>query len=149
MINRDRWNMHDRFFSLLGIIAILVSCNYLGFTQAVPALSKKDEERIAKVQKDLRKIGLGNTITVSRIDNRDFFGRVKTIGSSDFEIVETDSKQIQIFKYADIKNVREGDGTAAYADGKRRNRRTRWVVLAAGLAAIILIPVIALSGEGN
>lgn len=149
MLKTSRWNMRDRFFSLIGILAILVSCNYIAFMQAAPALSKKDEERIAKVQKDLRKIGLGNTITVSRIDNRDFFGRVKAIGSSDFEIVETDSKQVQIFKYEDIKNVREGDGTAAYADGKRRNRRTRWVVLAAGLAAIILIPVIALSKEGN
>lgn len=111
------------------------------------APSPKDIKRIEKVRKDVEKTGVGNTITVSRIDNRDFFGRVRAVGLDDFEITETDSKQVQIFRYRDIKNVREGDGTLGYADGKRRNRRSRWFVLAGGIAAIFAVVAIAASGD--
>jgi hypothetical protein len=135
--------MKKSVISTLVSIALLISGNYIVLSQAsIPAPSQKDLERIAKVKKDLNKIGVGKTITVSRVDNRDFFGRVKSIGENDFEIVETDSKQIQIFNYLDIKNVRAGDGNNRYVGGQRKNPRSKWFVFGGSVAAILIIAVV-------
>lgn len=138
--------MQKVIFSTLVSIGLLLSSSPLAFSQTgSTAMSKKDLERIAKVKKDLADIGVGNTITVSRLDNRDFFGRVKSIGADDFEVAETDSKQVQIFKYADIKNVRSGDGQRGYISGRKNNRSRPYVL--AGLIGGLIVGLLVIANE--
>lgn len=133
----------------LPLILLFVTFFILGTQRAdaqapTASLSKQDAERIAKVKKDIAKIGVDKEVTVSRIDNRDFFGRVQKIGVDDFEIVETDSKIVQIFKYVDIKNVRSGDGRVSALTGKRSNSRFRRIrlIIAAGVLVTAVIVVV-------
>lgn len=128
----------------LGIIlTLLIGNSGAALAQTSPQPnSAKDLERIEKVKKDINDIGVGKTITVSRIDNRDFFGRVKSIGNDDFEITDSDSKQVHIFKYVDIKNVRPGDGKIM-SSGRRRNSRSAKYVVAGIVGGIIAFAVIA------
>lgn len=136
--------MQLTLLSIFVSIALLITSNHLVFSQSnSPALSEKDIKRIAKVKKDLNDIGVGKTITVSRLDNRDLFGRVQSIGPDHFEIVETDSKQVQMFRYVEIKNVRSGDGSTRYADGQRRNPRSGKYIALGIIGGIVLIGVIA------
>lgn len=126
------------FISVIVTFAVLITANQMAFSQVTVApVSNKDTKRVEKVKRDLSDIGRGNTITVSRIDNRDFFGRVKDIGDDDFEITETDTNRVQIFKYVDIKNVRKGDGQTGYRSG-RRNHRSRPYVIAGLVGGLIL-----------
>ncbi|MEQ1606348.1 MAG: hypothetical protein ABL999_15915 [Pyrinomonadaceae bacterium] len=136
--------MKRTFFSAMAAFAVFITANQLAFSQvSVAPVSNKDTKRIEKVKRDLEDIGVGNTITVSRIDNRDFFGRVKSIGAADFEVVETDSKVTQIFKYVDIKNVRSGDGQIM-AMGTRKNRRHRWIIPIVFVGGLIALTAIGL-----
>ena len=138
--------MQKVIFSTLVSIGLLLSSSPLAFSQTgSTAMSKKDLERIAKVKKDLADIGVGNTITVSRLDNRDVFGRVKSIGADDFEVAESDSKQVQIFKYADIKNVRSGDGQRGYISGRKNNRSRPYVL--AGLIGGLIVGLLVIANE--
>lgn len=138
--------MQKVIFSTLVSIGLLLSSSPLAFSQTGSmTMSKKDLERIAKVKKDLADIGVGNTITVSRLDNRDFFGRVKSIGADDFEVAESDSKQVQIFKYADIKNVRSGDGQRGYISGRKNNRSRPYVL--AGLIGGLIVGLLVIANE--
>ncbi len=105
-----------------------------------------DAERIAKVKKDLSNIGVGKEVTVSRKDNRDFFGRVQKIGVDDFEIIETDSNIVQIFKYEDIKNVRSGDGKLSPMTGKRNNSRLLRIVAFVAVGVLVAAIVIVVKG---
>lgn len=143
--------MKKHIFTIFVTSTLLIVSNQLAFSQVpnTSSLSNKDLKRIAKVKKDLDKIGVGNTITVSRLDDRDFFGRVKKIGSADFEITETDSKQVQIFRYEDIKNVRKGDGAIGMR-GTRTNSRRKWIVFGAVIVGlVVLLPVIGLAGDSD
>lgn len=133
--------MRTRTTATLVAFLLLIACNQLAFSQT--PVSSQDAKRIEKVKKDVEKIKVGNTITVSRLDNRDFFGRVKSIGNDDFEIIETDSKQVLSFKYVDIKNVREGDGNNRYVGGQRKNPRSKWFVFGGAIAALFVIVVVA------
>lgn len=138
--------MQKVIFSTLVSIGLLLSSSQLAFSQTgSTAMSKKDLDRIAKVKKDLADIGVGNPITVSRLDNRDFFGRVKAIGTDDFEVAESDSKQVQIFKYADIKNVRSGDGQRGYISGRKNNRSRPYVL--AGLIGGLIVGLLVIANE--
>lgn len=138
--------MQKVIFSTLVSIGLLLSSSQLAFSQTgSTAMSKKDLDRIAKVKKDLADIGVGNPITVSRLDNRDFFGRVKAIGTDDFEVAESDSKQVQIFKYADIKNVRSGDGQRGYISGRKNNRSRPYVL--AGIIGGLIVGLLVIANE--
>lgn len=138
--------MQKVIFSTLVSIGLLLSSSQLAFSQTgSTAMSKKDLDRIAKVKKDLADIGVGNPITVSRLDNRDFFGRVKAIGTDDFEVAESDSKQVQIFKYADIKNVRSGDGQRGYISGRKNNRSRPYVL--AGIIGGLIVGLLVIAHE--
>jgi len=134
--------MQRTVLSTFVLIAVLITSNQLTFSQAnTSTLSPADIKRIEKVKRDLADIGVGKTITVSRLDNRDFFGKVKTIGTIDFEIVETDSKRVQMFNYLDIKNVRSGDGVIAVT-GQRKNNRGRnisFIAVLGGLLVLVLV----------
>lgn len=137
--------MHRTIVSIFVSMTLLITSNYLAFSQT-PS-SEKELKRIAKIKKDLAKIGLGNTITVSRLDKRDFFGRVKNIGSDDFEIVETDSGQALSFKYSDLKNVRKGDGERNLITGKRKNPQRGWLYGAILFGVLFTVLGIALSDK--
>lgn len=131
-------------FSAVVAFAVVTIANQLAFAQVTVAPAPdKDTKRIEKVKRDLSDIGRGNTITVSRLDNRDFFGRVKDIGDDDFEIVETDTNKVHIFKYVDIKNVRSGDGKTGYRSGRRNPRSGKYVVAGLGAGLVVLLLVVA------
>lgn len=131
------------FISLSLVLAFFIGSSSFAFAQtAAQTLSAKELDRIGKVKEDLNDIGAGNTITVTRIDNRDFFGKVKSIGKDDFEIVDSDSKQVHLFKYVDIKNVRSGDGKIT-ARGNRRNNRSSKYIIAGVVGGLIAFAVIA------
>lgn len=135
-----------RFLSVvLFLVAFFIVTTPKTAAQASPTTpSSSDAERIAKVKKDLADIGVGKEITVSRKDNKDFFGRVKTIGTSDFEVIEIDYGVVQIFKYEDVKNVRSGAGSISRITGKRGNSRVKRIIgfAAVGVAVVAVVVVI-------
>ena len=74
---------------------------------------------LEKLKKEVEKIGIGNKITVIRLDKQEFYGSVTKIEADGFQIDEVDLKQALSFKFTDLKDVRKGYGGKNYAVGKR------------------------------
>lgn len=138
--------MRNIVCSALACVAILVAGTQHAFTQITEA-DLKAGERPRRVQRELKEIGLGNPITVSRMDEKDFFGIVKEIGDAEFKILEADNNVVQIFKYEDVKNVRPGIGSRNPFTGKRKNPRNSKVWAGVVAAGILLTIGVLLSKE--
>ena len=89
--------MRQTLLAILTTLAILVTSNHLCFAQTNPADSSQKKQmqtaKREKLKKQVEKIGIGGKITVIRLDNRDFDGKVGNIEIDGFQIVEVDSKQ--------------------------------------------------------
>jgi hypothetical protein len=151
MIDSNVRTLIQKLISTIACIAVTLAAAHIGLGQSSTSEQvSKDAKRIDKVRKDVAAIGLGGGITVSRVDNRDFFGNIQKIGSDDFEVADADANTVHVFKYADIRNVRPGAGVKNRITGKRSNSRTRKVLGWAGigaLAALFVVIIVGLSDD--
>lgn len=117
--------MRRSFLSVFTILTLLIIGNRVCFAQTNPANSpsKKEIQTAAKekLRKKVEKIGIGGKITVIRLDEKDFYGKITAIEADGFQIDDVDSAQTIDFKYAELKKVKKGDGERNLLTGKRNN----------------------------
>lgn len=139
--------MKNPLFAILAILAIFGSSNHLCFAQSNSSQTTKAQKNLEKIKKKVEKIGVGEKITVVKLNGQDFYGSVSSIEADDFQIVDVDTKQIHQFKYSEVKKIHPGDGERNLITGKRNNPRRGWLYGAAILGGILILTVIGLSDK--
>jgi hypothetical protein len=137
--------MQHSLLATLASLALLITSNHLCFAQTNPAnpsqMKQVQAAALEKLKKQVEKIGIGKKVTVTRLDEREFYGSVSNIEADGFQIDEVDSNQTVGFKYTELKKVGKGYG------GKRISTRKSLLVGAALLGGLFLILGIALSDK--
>lgn len=143
--------MRNTLLATLASLAILITSNHLCFAQTNPANSSQTKQvkaaKLEKLKEQIEKIGIGGKITVIRLDERGFYGKVSNIEADSFQIEEVDLKQTLTFKYAEIKKVKTGDGERNLITGRRVNPKKGWLYGIAILGAVAVILAIGLSDK--
>ncbi len=137
--------------AVLASLALLITSNHLCFAQTNPANSSPMKQvqaaKLEKLKKQVEKIGIGGKITVIRLDERDFYGRVSNIEADGFHIEEVDLKQTLTFKYTEVKKIKTGDGEKNLITGRRVNPKKGWLYGVAIFGTLFVILGIALSDK--
>ena len=138
--------MRNTFSATLAFLAVLITGNHLCFAQTNSTNSSQTKQiktaKLEKLKKQVEKIGVGGKITVIRLDERDFYGKVSNIEADGFEIEEIDLKQTLAFKYSEVKKIKTGDGEKNLISGKRFNPKKSWlygIVIFGALAVVLAI----------
>jgi hypothetical protein len=143
--------MGHTLLATLACLAILVTGNHMCFAQTNPANSSQAKQvktsKLKKIKKQVEKIGVGGKITVIRLDERDFYGKVSNIETDGFQIEEVDLKQTLVFKYSEVKKIKTGDGEKHLVTGKRFNPKKGWLYGIAIFGALAVILAIGLSDK--
>jgi hypothetical protein len=129
------------------LIAIVATGLCMG--QGLPAPPQQDS--VDKIKLDVAKIGLGNKITVIRLDGREVYGSIRRIDATGFQIEEADQRFTVDFKYDELQGVRKGYGIKGYGGKRLPPSNKKWIVTAVviGAAAIsIAIGVAARHHDG-
>lgn len=132
-------------------LALLITSNRLCFAQTNPANSSQTKQtktaKSDKIKKQVEKIGVGGKITVIRLDERDFYGKVSNIETDGFQIEEVDLKQTLAFKYAEVKKIKSGEGEKNLITGKRANPKRGWIYGVAIFGTLAVLLAIGLSDK--
>lgn len=140
--------MRRSILVVLMLTALLVIENRVCLAQTN---SKKEVQAAAleKLKKKINDIGIGGKITVIKLDERKFFGKITGIEDDAFQISDVDSGQTIVFKYAELKKVQKGDGERNAFTGKRNNPSAKRGLLfgAAIFGTLIVLIVIGLSDK--
>ncbi len=143
--------MRQTLLSTLVTLAILITNNHLCFAQTNPANSSQTTQvktaKLEKLKKRVEKIGVGGEITVIRLDERDFYGKVSNLEADGFQIDEVDLKQTIDFKYTEIKKIKTGEGGKSLITGKRANHKNGWVFGVAIFGTLFVLLGVALSND--
>ena len=108
------------------------------------SVSLQLDEKAQEIKNQVVKIGEKNDITIIGKNNQSYYGSVLEIKDDSVSINEIDKNVITEVNYKQIKKVRKGYGNAKNRSGNRKSNR-RNILAFAGLAAVILIPVIFLA----
>jgi hypothetical protein len=143
--------MRHTLLATLASLAILITSNHLCFAQTNPANSSQTKQvktaKLEKLKKQVEKIGVGGKITVIRLDERDFYGKVSNIEADGFQIEEVDLKQTLAFKYTEVKKIKTGDGEKNLITGRRVNPKKGWLYGIAIFGTLFVILGVALSDK--
>ncbi len=143
--------MRQTFLATLAFFTILIASNQLSFAQTAPPnpLQRKEVKaaKLEKLKKQVNRIGIGGKITVIRLDEQDFYGRVSNIEAEGFQIEEIDLKQTLAFKYTEIKKIKTGDGEKNLITGRRVNPKKGWLYGIAIFGTLAVILGVALSDK--
>ena len=116
---------------------------------AAPARSQNPvrlDKQAEKIRRDVRRIGVGQTITVVVEDGDDLHGSITYIGDGEFDISEVDRRKLVTVRYGEVKKVRSGYGGISRLTGERTSPpRGLKIAAFAGLAALLALPVIILA----
>jgi len=87
--------------SILAVVLVNVAC-------AVSACAQGDIEvqRVAKVKKDVNKIGVDERVNVRIMDGTVIKGRIKEIGDDYFVLIEKRTADSRMLRFAQVKQVR-------------------------------------------
>jgi hypothetical protein len=109
------------------------------------AASFAQTSQAAKIQQQVRKIGLQGNTTVYMPDGHEYYGSIGRIGRDDFAVNDVDLRREVTLRYVEVKKVRSGYGTIGRTiTGKRVHPRKRlWVTLAVvgGLLTLVFVAV--------
>lgn len=137
--------MRRSFLIILILGTILTVGNVFCFAQTN---SKKDVQAAAKekLKKKVEDIGIGGKITVIKLNDEKFFGKVNSIEADGFQISEVDSTRTIDFRYVELKKVQKGDGERNLITGKRNNPSAKRGLLygAALVGGLIVLVVVGL-----
>jgi hypothetical protein len=73
---------------------------------SVAAQADPDAQRIAKVKKDVNKIGVDERVNVRIVDGTVIKGRIKEIGDDYFVLIEKQTADSRMLRFAQVKQVR-------------------------------------------
>ena len=105
--------------------------------------SPQVDKQLQKIKSELRKIGIGGTVTLFMKNSDEFHGTISQLDDDSLQIAEVDRRATFTVKLADIRKVRQGLGYVNVFTGRRVTRshtiRTLGIIIA---TAVIAIPVI-------
>lgn len=143
--------MRHSVLAILTSLALLITSNHFCFAQTNPTNQSQtkqvQETKIEKLKKRIEEIGVGGKITVVRLDNRDFYGKVSNIEADGFQINEVDLKQTINFEYTEIKKIKTGEGGKSLITGKRANSKYSWLIGVATFGTLFVLLGVALSKD--
>lgn len=105
------------------------------------------DKHAEKIRRDVRRIGMSQTITVIIEHGDDLHGAVTKIGEESFEIAEVDLRQPVAVRYAEVSKVRSGYAPRPDLFTGQRNSPPKGVRIAAvaGVLFMIALPIIILA----
>lgn len=124
-----KYHAYAFFCCLLITIAATGVC----VAQGTPAPSQQDA--IDKIKQDVARIGLGNKITVIKLDGQEAYGSIRRIDADGFQIEEVDQKSAVDFKYNELQGVRKGYGSKGYGGKRLPPSNRKWIITAVVIAA--------------
>ena len=105
--------------------------------------SPQVDKQLQKIKSELRKIGIGGTVTLFMKNGDEFHGTISQLDDDSLQISEVDRRATFTIKLADIRKIRKGLGYVNVFTGRRVTRshtiRTLGIIIA---TAVIAIPVI-------
>jgi len=128
------------FSSTAGLAASPVSSPQSSQTTSDPP---PPDKQTAKIESELRKIGIGKTATIYLKNGDELHGTLSKLDPDSIQLVEVDRQSSFTVKFVDIKKVRQGLGYVNVFTGRRVTRPHKLRV--AGLiivAAVIALPII-------
>lgn len=107
--------MAERFFhlkadrrrevrQLLASFLVAVLSNFLCVMSA-PAQVDKDVQRVARVKRDVNKIGVDENVNVKLLDGTQLRGRVDEIGDDYFVLIEKKTADTRKLTFAQVKQI--------------------------------------------
>jgi hypothetical protein len=105
--------------------------------------SPQADKQLQKIKSELRKIGIGGTVTLFMKNSDEFHGTISQLDDDSLQIAEVDRRTTFTVKLADIRKIRQGLGYVNVFTGRRVTRSHSLRVFALILAtAVIALPVI-------
>ena len=84
------------------LVAVLSNCVYV---MSAPAQVAKDAQRVARVKRDVNKIGVDGNMNVELLDGTHLKGRVDEIGNDYFVLIEKKTADTRKVTFARVKQV--------------------------------------------
>ena len=94
------------------LVALLVICT---IATVMPAQSKADVQRIAKVRRTVNQIGADENVSVKFLDGSSVKGRITVIGDTSFILLKKKTTDSMTINFAQVKRVRRS-GSNEFAD---------------------------------
>jgi hypothetical protein len=146
-----------RYFQVGAITFALI------FANSAPAYCQSPQNNappvilVQQVKDQVRKIGVGEDVTVILFSGVEYYGAISKIEPDSFEIAEVDLRQMIAIAYADVKKVEGGYGSMNPSTGKREkppnmkppSSRSFWIFAIASMGAMVGLAVWAFSKLGK
>jgi len=105
--------------------------------------SPQVDKQLQKIKSELRKIGIGGTVTLFMKNSDEFHGTISQLDDDSLQLAEVDRRTTFTVKLADIRKIRQGLGYVNVFTGRRVTRSHSLRVFGLILAtAAIALPVI-------
>jgi len=151
-----------RYFQVAAITFALILANSAPAHCQSPQNNPPPVSLVQQVKDQVRKIGLGEDVTVTLFSGIEYYGAISKIEPDSFEIAEVDLKQIVTIAYADALKVEGGYGAMNPSTGKRElppnvnspnvkppSTRSFWIFAIASMGAMVGLAVWAFSKLGK
>ncbi len=146
-----------RYFQVAAITFALIFANSAPAYCQSPQNNPPPASLVQQVKDQVRKIGLGEDVTVILFSGVEYYGAISKIEPDSFEIAEVDLKQMVAIAYADVRKVEKGYGEMDSATGKREkppnvkppSSRSFWIFAIASMGAMVGLAVWAFSKLGK
>jgi hypothetical protein len=146
-----------RYFQVAAITFALIFANSAPTYCQSPQNNPPSPSQIQIVKDQVRRIGVGEDVTVALVSGVEYYGAISKIESDSFEIAEVDLKQIVTIAYADVLKVEGGYGAMNPSTGKREKppnvkppgMRSFWIYAIASMGAMVGLAVWAISKFGK
>jgi|SRR6266540_3595471 len=129
-----------RYFHVATITFALIFANSAPAYCQSPQNKPASSSQIRKVKDQIRKIGIGEDVTVVLFSGLEYYGTISKIESDSFEIDEVDLRQTVAIAYAGVRKVEKGYGKMNSSAGKRQKRlksRSGLILMVAGVGASV------------
>src|SRR6266436_1783579 len=118
----------------LGFAVFLMNLTFMGNSvfaasrfqtaqSSLPANSSPQvDKQLQKIKSELRKIGIGGTVTLFMKNSDEFHGTISQLDDDSLQIAEVDRQATFTIKLADIRKIRKGLGYVNVFTGRRVTR---------------------------
>ena len=87
-------------------------------------------------------VGVGNKLTVRKIDGTEYHGALQAVESETFSVQEVDLKTTETVPYREVKKVYKDDRHKSLITGRRVTPKPLWVGVTIGAALLVSLMVI-------
>ncbi|HZF40992.1 MAG TPA: hypothetical protein VE715_19370 [Blastocatellia bacterium] len=145
-----------RYFQVAAITFALIFANSAPAYCRSPQNNPPPASLVQQVKDQVRKIGLGEDVTVILFSGVEYYGSISKIEPDSFEIAEVDLRQMVAISYADVKKMEKGYGEMN-SSGKREkppnvkppSSRSFWIFAIASMGTMVGLAVWAFSKLGK